>query len=320
MWIVRLALRRPYTFVVMALLIVHARRRSPSSRTPTDIFPDIDIPVVSVDLDLQRAVDRGDGAAASPPSASSPSRSAVNDIEHIESQTLNGVAVIKIYFQPDVNIAAAHGPGDRACRRRSCAACRPAPCRRSSSATTPSSVPILQMSLSSDTLSRGGALRLRHLPHPPAARRRPGHHASRCPTAASRGRSWSTSTRRRSWPTASPPQDVNAAINAQNLDPPDRHGEDRRRTSTRVSLNSSPEAVAALNDIPIKRVNGATVYVRDVGHVHDGFAVQTNMVRADGRRVRAADGPEERQRLHPRHRQAGQGAAARHPGARRRRG
>src|SRR5438034_842201 len=159
MWIVRLALRRPYTFVVMGLTILLLGVFAIVT-TPTDIFPEIEIPVVSVIWNYDGLTSE-DMASRITTFSEYTISSAVSDVRTIESQTYPGVAVIKIYLHPNVKL----GPREY-----------------------------------------------------------------------------------------------------------------------RVSLNSSPDAVAALNDLPVKYVNGAVVYVRDVAHVRDGFAVQTNIVRQDGRR------------------------------------
>src|SRR5438034_661302 len=184
MWIVRLALRRPYTFVVMGLTILLLGVFAIVT-TPTDIFPEIEIPVVSVIWNYDGLTSE-DMASRITTFSEYTISSAVSDVRTIESQTYPGVAVIKIYFQPNVNVEAA----------------------------------LAQVTAVSQTI-------LRRMP----------------PGSVKLG-----------------PREY------------------------RVSLNSSPDAVAALNDLPVKYVNGAVVYVRDVAHVRDGFAVQTNIVRQDGRR------------------------------------
>ena len=115
MWIVRLALRRPYTFVVLALLIFILGPLV-ILRTPTDIFPNINIPVVSTIWNYARPLGARDGATASSPATSARLTTTVNDIEHIESQTLAGISVVKIFFRPKARIDAAvvAGDGDRA--------------------------------------------------------------------------------------------------------------------------------------------------------------------------------------------------------------
>ena len=195
MWIVRLALRKPYTFVVLAIVILILGPLA-ILRTPTDIFPTIDIPVVSViwnyaGLDPEEMSNR---------IVSITERSlttTVNDIEHIESQSLRGVAVVKIFFQP----TRTHRTGDRAgrprCRRRSCASCRRARRRRWSSATARRACRSCSSALSGRSLSEQQLFDYGAQLHPHAPRHRPGRGRSRTRTAASSARSWSTSTPRR---------------------------------------------------------------------------------------------------------------------------
>src|SRR3989441_626020 len=184
MWIVRLALRRPYTFVVMALAII-LLFPVVLLRTPVDIFPDINIPVISLvwtynglqpqemEQRITSNVERG-------------VTTLVNDVEHIESQSLNGIAIIKVFFQPGANIQTA----------------------------------LAQTAAISQTF-------LRFLP---------------------------TGTAK--------------------LGP----------LEYTVEMNGSPQTIGELNDLPVKTVNGATIYMKDVAHVRDGFSPQTNIVLSNGQR------------------------------------
>jgi CzcA family heavy metal efflux pump len=280
MWIVRLALSRPYTFVVVALMIILI---SPVVilRTPTDIFPDISIPVVSVvwgytgmsaqemALRIVTVSERG-------------MTTTVNDIEHIESQSLNGMGVIKVFFHPNVKIDMAIAQITAICQ----AAVRSLP----PGITPPliitynaSSVPILQLSLSSKTLSEAqvndlGVNFLRvglatvqgaSMPNPYGGKTR--QIMVDVDLSALNGKGLS-------------PADVVNAISAQNLILP-AGTEKIGNTEYAVELNGSPLSVEELNDLPLKQVNGHMLYIRDVAHVRDGFAVQQNIVRSDGIRA-----------------------------------
>jgi len=279
MWIVRLALRRPYTFVVASLLVVILGVLT-IRETPKDIFPSIDIPVVSVvwtytglsTQDMEKQITTFSEFSTS---------FAVNNIKSIESQTLNGVAVVKIYFQPGVDVAAAVAQvtavSQTILRRMPPGTTPPSVIRYSAS-----SVPILQLALSSDTMSESelydyGIYRVRQqlavvqgttLPLPYGGAPRQIMVDLDPPALLAKGLS---------------AQDVSASVNAQNLTLPTGTAKIGPREYT-VSLNSSPDAVDALNNIPIRRVGGSMVFVRDVAHVHDGYAVQTSVVRRDGRR------------------------------------
>src|SRR6266446_6492415 len=292
MWIVRLALRRPYTFVVMGLAIV-LLGVSAIVTTPTDIFPEIDIPVVSVIWNYD-GLTTEDMASRITTFSEYTISSAVSDVRTIESQTYPGVAVIKIYFQPNVNVEAALAQvtavSQTILRRMPPGAVPPLIIQYNAS-----SVPIIQLALSGKTLSEAelydyGIYRIRQqiapiqgitLPLPYGGKPRQIMVDLDPQALLSKGISAA---------------DVSNAVNLQNLTLPSGSVKLGPR-EYRVSLNSSPDAVAALNDLPVKYVNGAVVYVRDVAHVRDGFAVQTNIVRQDGRRsellptIRAAAPP-----------------------------
>ena len=279
MWIVRLALRRPYTFAVFAFLLLILGAYSILTM-PTDIFPNIDIPVVSV-------VWQFTGLSAEEMSRRIITNSergmttTVNDIEHIESQSLNGVGVIKIFFQPHVNIGTAVAQVNAICQVQ---------LRGLPPGTTPpfiiqynaSSVPIMQLGLSGQGLSeqqlgdlgtniiRTGLATVEgaSIPFAYGGKQRQISVDLNIPAMQARGVS---------------PGDVVNAISAQNLIAPSgtmKVG----NTEYAVETNSAPTVVDELNNLPIKEVNGAVLYVRDVAHVRDGFPPQTNIVRVDGQR------------------------------------
>ena len=277
MWIVALALRRPYTFVVMALLILIL---SPVVilRTPTDIFPEINIPVISIVWNY---------AGLSPRDMSTRITSVterglttlVNDIEHIESQSLTGVAVVKIFFRPNANIQTALAQ---------VTAISQTAIRQLPPGTTPplviqysaSSVPILQVGLSSKTLPEQqlndfalNFLRTQLITVPGAAIPYPYGGKSRLvsvdiDTPAMQAKHLT-------------PVDVVNAISAQNLILPSGTAK-LGSLEYQVELNASPQTIAELNDLPIRTVGGTTIYIRDVAHVRDGFSPQTNIVHQDG--------------------------------------
>jgi CzcA family heavy metal efflux pump len=280
MWIVRLALNRPYTFVVMALMIFLV---SPIVilRTPTDIFPDINIPVVSVVWNYagMSAQEMGNRIVMVTERGMT---TTVNDIEHIESQSLNGIGVIKIFFHQNVKIDMAIAQITAICQAMT---------RVLPPGITPplvitynaSSVPILQLSLSSKTLSEAqvndlGVNFLRtglatvqgaSIPYPYGGKMRQIMVDIDISALNSKGLS---------------PADVVNAISAQNLILP-AGTEKIGHTEYAVELNGSPDSMQELNDLPLKQINGHMVYIRDVAHVRDGYAVQQNVVRANGIRA-----------------------------------
>src|SRR3989449_5865379 len=279
MWIVRLALRRPYPFLVMGLTILLLGVFAIVT-TPTDIFPEIDIPVVSVIWNF-KGLTTEDMASRVTTFSEYTISSVVSDIRSIESQTYPGVAVIKIFFQPNVNVEGALAQvtavSQTILRRMPPGAVPPFIIQYNAS-----SVPIIQLALSGKTLSEAqlydyGIYRIRQqiapiqgitLPLPYGGK--PRQVMVDLDPQALLAKSISAA-------------DVSAAVNLQNLTLPSGSVKLGPR-EYQVKLNSSPDAVAALNELPVKVVNGATVYLRDVAHVRDGFAVQTNMVRQDGRR------------------------------------
>ncbi|MDF1504157.1 efflux RND transporter permease subunit [Roseisolibacter sp. H3M3-2] len=279
MWIVRLALRRPYTFVVGALLVVIFGVLS-LVRTPTDIFPEIDIPVVSViwqynglpPEEMERRIATVSERAMT---------TTVNDIEHIESQSVPGITVIKVFFHPGAKIESAVAQlsaiSTTVTRTMPPGAQPPFILRFNAS-----NVPVLQASLSSETLSEQelydlgtNGIRTRlatvqgaSVPQPYGGRARLINVDLDPQALHARGVS---------------PSDVSNAINAQNLVLPSGTAKIGDREYF-VRMNGSPEAVAALNDLPIRTVNGVVVRIRDVAYVRDGYGVQTNIVRRDGKR------------------------------------
>jgi multidrug efflux pump subunit AcrB len=279
MWIVRLALRRPYTFVVMGLAIL-LLGISAIVTTPTDIFPEIEIPVVSVIWNYD-GLTTEDMASRITTFSEYTISSAVSDVRSIDSHTYPGVGVIKIYFQPNVNVEAALAQvtavSQTILRRMPPGAVPPFILQYNAS-----SVPIIQLALSGKSIPEAqlydyGIYRIRQqvapiqgitLPLPYGGK--PRQIMVDLDPQALLAKSISAA-------------DVSNAVNLQNLTLPSGSVK-LGAQEYRVSLNSSPDAVSALNELPVKVVNGATVYVRDVAHVRDGFAVQTNIVRQDGRR------------------------------------
>jgi CzcA family heavy metal efflux pump len=279
MWIVALALRRPYTFIVMALLILIL---TPVTilRMPTDIFPEIDIPVVSV-VWFYTGMAPQDMADRIVANSERGLTIAVNNIEHTESQSVNGLGVIKIFFRPGTDL-----PGAIA----QVTAISQTTVRGLPPGTTPplvisysaSTTPIIQLGLSSKSLAEQqifdlGNNFLRNFlatvpgaatPYPYGGKIRQIQVDLDLPKLQSYNLS---------------PNDIVNAVNAQNLILP---------TGTiklgplenNVEMNGTPATIAELNDLPVKTSNGATLYMRDVAHIRDGFSPQTNIVRQDGNR------------------------------------
>src|ERR1022692_129204 len=274
---VQLALRRPYTFIVMAMLIVLATPFALLNMA-TDIFPEINIPVISViwnynGLSAQEMGQRNraqNGRGLTTP---------VSDIEHIESTSLASITVIKIFFQPSANIQTAIAQ---------VVASEQTQVRQLPPGITPplvikysaSSLPVVQLALSSATLPEQSlfdlavnALRPQLITIPGVAIPFPYGGKNRLisvdlDTQALQARGLS-------------PADVVNAVNLQNLILPSgtaKFGD----TEYTVRMNGSPDAISGLNDLPVRTVNGATTYLRDVAYVRDGFSPQTNVVRQDG--------------------------------------
>jgi CzcA family heavy metal efflux pump len=279
MWIVRVALDRPYTFIVLALLILIL---SPVVilRTPTDIFPNINIPVIAVAWQYTGLnPEEMEGRVTSVYERILPSP--VDNIEHIESTTVNGQAIVKIFLQPGSSLDTANAQvtavSQTVLRFLPPGALPPLIINYSAS-----SVPILQLGLSGKGLSEQqlndlgqnfirpqlvtvpGAV----IPFPYGGKQRQVMIDLNPNLLQAKGLS---------------PQDVLDAVTSQNLTLPGGTAKiDDFEYDVRV--NSSPRTVAELNDLPVKQVGSSTVYLRDVANVRDGFAPQTNIVRQDGRR------------------------------------
>ena len=279
MWIVRLALGRPYTFVVMAILIAILGTSAIVSM-PVDIFPYIDIPVVSV-LWVYTGLspEEMEKRVVTPFERSITSN--VNDIEHIESQAYSGYAVIKIYFHPNVKIDMAVAQTTATMQtslRQMPTGMFPANILKYDAA----SVPILQLGLSSKTLREQEIFDI-------------GNNFIRTPLGTVQGASVSYpfGGKQRAvmvdlnleelYAKQLSPIDVSNALNLQNLVLPAGTAK-LARTEYQVRVNSSPVLLNDLNNLPIKTVNGATVYIKDVAQVRDGFQVQNNIVRTNGSR------------------------------------
>ena len=280
MWIVRLALRRPYTFVVMSVLIAVLGGISMFTMQK-DIFPYINIPVVSL-VWQYTGLPPNDMANRVVTVSERAMTTTVNDIEHIESTSYNGVAVVKVFFQPNVKVELAISqitsivqtilrilpPGIFA----------PAVVKYDAS-----SVPILQLSLSSDSLSEQELFDL-------------GQNFVRTRLATVQGASlplpYGGKVRTimvdvdadKMYSRQLSATDISNAMNLQNLILPAGTAKIGDR-EYQVQLNSSPELVAQMNDLPVKTVNGATVFIHDVAQVRDGFVPQTNVVRVNGSRA-----------------------------------
>ena len=280
MWIVRLALRRPYTFVVMSLLLF-VLGPVVVLRMPVDIFPNIDIPVVSIvwnyaGLSPQQLSDRITGQFERGVTTT------VNDIDHTESQTLNGVSVVKVFFHPGVNISQAVAQITSIAQTG---------LRQYPQGTNPpliiqysaSSVPVLQLGLSGQGMTEqqlfdAGANFIRiqlatvqgaSIPYPYGGKQRQVEVDIDTQKLQAMGLSAT---------------DVVNAVSAQNIILPAGVAK-MGHMEYQVETNSAPLSVAELNNLPIKTVNGTTLYIHDIGNVRDGYPPQTNIVRVDGQRA-----------------------------------
>ena len=279
MWIVRLALRRPYTFVVLSLLLFIVGPIV-MLRTPVDIFPNIDIPVVTViwnyaGMSPQELSDR----IVLPFERSL--TTTVNDIEHSESQTLNGVSITKIFFRPSVNISQAVAQ---------VTAISQTALRQYPQGTTPplviqynaSSVPVLQLGLSGTGLTEqqlndfGQNFIRTQLATVQGA-------AMAFPYGGKQRQVQVDIDTQKLQAYGLSASDVVNAVSAQSVILPGGNVK-MGHVDYPVETNSSPTSIVALNNLPIKTVNGATIYIHDIGNVRDGFPPQTNIVRVDGQR------------------------------------
>ena len=279
MSMVQLALRRPYTFIVMALLIVLATPFALRNMA-TDIFPEINIPVISIIWNYGGLSAQEMGQRISAQSERGLTTT-VSDIEHIESQSLAGIAVIKVFFQPTANIQTAIAQVVASMQTQ---------VRQLPPGITPplvikysaSSIPVIQLALSSPTLPEQAVfdaavnqLRPQLITIPGVAVPFPYGGKNRLisvdlDTAALQARGLS-------------PADVVNAVNLQNLILPSGTAK-FGATEYTVKMNGSPDAIAGLGDLPVRTSGGATTYLRDVAAVRDGFSPQTNIVRQDGAR------------------------------------
>src|SRR5690348_10655582 len=279
MWIVKLALKRPYTFVVLAILIFVFGGLA-IVRTPTDIFPNIDIPVVSIiwnynGLDPQDFSDRIVSITERNLTTT------VDNIAHIESQSYYGIAVVKVFFQPSVSIdkAIAQITANSQTQLRQLPLGTTPPLIITYSAST---VPILQLGLSGKGIAeqqlndyglnfirpRLVTIEGAAVPYPYGGKQRQVQVDLNTAALQSKGLS---------------ALDVVNAIAAQNLILPSGTAK-IGKFEYNVDMNGSPTTIAGLNNLPIKAVGGTTIYIRDVANVRDGFPPQTNVVRVDGRR------------------------------------
>jgi multidrug efflux pump subunit AcrB len=280
MWIVRLALRRPYTFVVVSILILILGGIS-IVRTPTDIFPNIDIPVVSIIWNYNGLIpqDMSDRIVNITERSLT---TTVDNIEHIESQSLYGVAVVKVFLQPTANIQQGIAQISAVSQTQ---------LRQLPAGTTPplilaysaSSVPVLQLALSGESLSEQqlndyGMNFVRtqlitvpgaSVPYPYGGKQRQVQVDLNTTALQSKGLS---------------ALDVVNAISLQNLILPTGTSKIGSREYDVSILNAAPQTIADLNRIPIKTIGSTTIYIKDVAWVRDGFPPQTNIVRVNGQR------------------------------------
>jgi len=279
MWIVQLALRRPYTFLVLAIAITLLGVFS-ILRTPTDIFPNIRIPVVAT-IWRYSGLSPEEMATRIVLGTERNAQTTVNDVEHTESQNVNGTSVVKYFFQPSVNeeLAYAQITGVSQTNLRSAPPGTTPPYVLAYNA---SSVPILQLALSSERLSEAqlfdlgnniirvglGTVQGASMPYPYGGLQRQVQVDLNPDALRATGLSGN---------------DVTAAIGAQNSILPAGTQKIGEREYF-VTVNANPRTVAELNDLPITTRNGSVIYVRDVAHVRDGYPPQTNIVRRDGHR------------------------------------
>jgi multidrug efflux pump subunit AcrB len=279
MSLVQLALRRPYTFIVMAMLIVLSTPFALRNMA-TDIFPEINIPVISIIWSYNGlpAQEMGQRIAASSERSLT---TLVSDIEHIESTSLPGITVIKVFFQPNANIQTAIAQVVASAQTQ---------VRQMPPGITPplvikysaSSIPVLQLALSSATLPEQtvfdtavNQLRPQLVTIPGVAI--PFPYGGKIKVVSVDLDTQALQARGMS------PADVVTAINAQNLILPSGTAK-IGGTEYTVGMNGSPNAIAGLNELPVRTSGSATTYLRDVATVREGFQPQTNIVRQDGSR------------------------------------
>ncbi|MDN7529127.1 efflux RND transporter permease subunit [Burkholderia orbicola] len=279
MWIVNLALRRPYTFIVMAIMIVLATPLA-LMRTPVDVLPAINIPVISVIWNYS-----GFSATEMTNRITSVHEriltTTVNNIQHVESTSLPGIAVVKVFLQPGANVQTAIAQTVSSAQ----AIVRQMP----QGATPPlvitysaSSIPVIQLGLSSQTLSEQSLADIAlnflrpqlitvpgvQIPFPYGGRTRVVAIDLDPQALQAKGLT---------------PADIVNAVNAQNLVLPTGTAK-MGQTEYRIDTNASADTVADISNLPVQTINGATTYLREVAAVRDGFAPQTNVVRQNGQR------------------------------------
>src|SRR6201998_1958009 len=280
MWVVRLALKEPYTIVVLAILIFLFGTLA-IVRTPTDIFPNIDMPVVSIiweynGLEPQEMADRIVSITERNLTTT------VDNIAHIESQSYYGIAVVKVFFQPSVSIDKAIGqiPANSQTQLRQLPVGTTPPLIITYSAST---VPIMQLALSGKGISEQqlndyglNFIRPRlvtvegaAVPYPYGGKQRQVQVDLNTAALQSKGLS---------------PLDVVSAIRAQNLIPPSGQSKIGSKEYDVDIANAAPDSIAQLNRIPVKTIGTTTIYIGDVAWVRDGFPPQTNIVRVNGQR------------------------------------
>jgi CzcA family heavy metal efflux pump len=278
--IVRIALQRPLTFIVMALMILIFGGIS-AVTTPADIFPDIKIPSIAVAWQYTGLSADDMGGRVMMPFERMVS-TLVNDVEHMESFSIAGIGIERIYFQPGVDIRTATSQVTAGSQTivKNMPTGMTAPLMVNYSAST---VPILQLALGSKTLSEGQIFDYANNTIRPALANVQGVSAPNpyggkqrqvlvdLDPVALQAKGLSA-------------QDVQTAIAQQSQQTPAGTAKIGSYQYT-IDLNNTPEAIDELNNLPVKVVNGATVYIRDVAHVHDGYAPQTNVVHVDGRRA-----------------------------------
>ncbi len=279
MWIVQIALRRPYTFIVMALLILLSTPLV-LSKMATDILPEIDIPVISVIWQYNglSAEEMGHRIASTTERSLT---TTVNDIAHIESQSLAGSTIVKIFFQPNANIQTALAQVvavEQAQLKQLPPGVQPPLIIKYSA----SSIPVIQLGLSSTSMTEQSMfdtavnfLRPQLITIPGASVPYPYGGKSRLVSVDLDTRALAAK--------GLTPTDVTNAISVQNLTLPSGTAK-IGATEFNVSLNGSPDTIAGLNQIPVLNKDGAVTYLSEVAHVRDGFSPQTNIVRQNGER------------------------------------
>ena len=278
-WIVQVALRRPYTFLVMALLILLATPLV-LLKMPTDIFPEIDIPVISIVWTYTGLSAQEVGNRITSVNERSLTTQ-VNDIEHIESESLAGFSIIKIFFQKNVNIATAIAQvvsAEESLLRQLPPGILPPQVLKYSA----SSIPIIQLGVSSITLPEQAVFDLAVNFLRPSLVTIPGVAIPYPYGGKSRVISVDLDTNALLAKGLSP-NDVVNAVNTQNLVLPSGTAK-IGATEYVLATNGAPDTIAELNRMPVLTRNGATTYLSEVAHVRDGFSPQTNIVRENGKR------------------------------------